>query len=68
MNARHEHAPFAGREPFRCDPSPENQVGIDQEGTDHLLGSKSWMTSSGMDKSSAKNRPLRSPYLIGFRS
>src|SRR5205823_4907956 len=62
-----ERAPFAGGEPLRCDPRPEKEMGVDQDGGDHLLCSKSRMTSSGMVKSSDRNTPLSSPYLIGCR-
>src|SRR4051812_5864793 len=62
-----ERAPFPGAEPLRRDPRPENEMGVDQYSGDHLLGSKSRMTSSGMVKSSDRNTPLSSPYLIGCR-
>src|SRR5215470_9415354 len=62
-----ERAPFAGGEPFRCDPRPEHEMGVDQDSGDHLLGSKSRTTSSGRAKSSDRNTPASSPYLIGCR-
>src|SRR5437667_4458585 len=62
-----ERAPLAGGEPFRRDPRPENEMSVDQYRGDHLLRSKSRMTSSGMVKSSERNTPLSSPYLIGCR-
>src|SRR5258708_36201418 len=49
------------------DPRLESEMGVDQEGGDHLLGSKSRMTSSGMLKSSDRYTPLSSPCLIGCR-
>src|SRR6266567_7389842 len=62
-----ERTPFAGGEPVGRDPRPENEMGVDQYSGDHLPGSKSRMTSSGMVKSSDRNTPLSSPYLIGCR-
>jgi hypothetical protein len=62
-----ERLSFAGGEPLRRDPCPENKMGVDQYSGDHLLGSKARMTSSGMVKSFDSNTPLSSPYLIGCR-
>ena len=53
--------------PEADNPYPENEMPVDQDRGDHLLGSKSRMISSGMVKSSARNRPASSPYLIGCR-
>src|SRR5262249_30869651 len=62
-----ECAPFAASEPFRRHSRPENEMGVDKNGGDHRRGSKPRMTSSGMVKSSARNTPSSSPYLIGCR-
>src|SRR5215472_13648743 len=62
-----ERSPLAGGEPLRRNPRPENEMGVDQQCGDHVRGSKSQMTSSGMVKSSESHTPASSPYLIGCR-